>query len=158
QAERRHELHQPDETEVKCGIRQGVDMPGDRCAQHGHRGSATEAAAEIEDEIAAEKSVAHTGHRGVLTGRADKAKVDVLCNICPVSAHHSLGAGGGIMTAISRLLIAAVLIAVCNAVPAGAQVCNDFDQCTNPDMCTDGTCTGTPISGGTCDDGRECTT
>src|SRR4030095_10277472 len=94
----------------------------------------------------------------VLTGRGDKAKVDLLGNICPVSAHHSLGAGGGIMTAISRLLIAAIIVAVCSAVPAGAQVCNDFDECTNPDMCADGTCTGTPISGGTCDDGRECTT
>jgi hypothetical protein len=62
------------------------------------------------------------------------------------------------MMAISKLLIAAMFVAVCGAVPAGAQVCNDFDQCTNPDMCQDGTCAGTPISGGTCDDGRECTT
>jgi hypothetical protein len=56
-----------------------------------------------------------------------------------------------------RLLTAAVLASALWAVPLRAQVCNDFDACTNPDSCVDGSCTGTPISGGNCDDGNECT-
>src|SRR5262245_45332567 len=55
-------------------------------------------------------------------------------------------------------LVTAGLFALsCVATMSRAQVCNDFDQCTDQDMCSNGMCMGTPISGGTCDDGNECT-
>jgi outer membrane protein W len=44
------------------------------------------------------------------------------------------------------------------AAAARAQQCDDSDSCTNPDMCSDGMCVGTPQSGGSCDDGNPCTT
>jgi len=57
-----------------------------------------------------------------------------------------------------ELVTAAVLFAALGATPAArAQTCDDANICTNPDMCANGTCTGTPISGGTCDDGNPCT-
>lgn len=40
---------------------------------------------------------------------------------------------------------------------AEAQQCDDFQQCTASDMCVDGECTGTPLSGSGCDDGNPCT-
>lgn len=57
-----------------------------------------------------------------------------------------------------KLLTVMIVLAACfAAAPLSAQTCNDFEECTNPDMCADGECTGTPVSGGTCDDADECT-
>jgi len=59
---------------------------------------------------------------------------------------------------LGKLLTVAVFLAMCSAAPIEAQTCDDFDECTNLDMCADGVCTGTPISDATCDDGNACTT
>jgi hypothetical protein len=54
-------------------------------------------------------------------------------------------------------LFAAALVGA-SALPAIAQQCDDFNECTTNDMCSDGECTGTPRnSGGTCDDFDDCT-
>jgi hypothetical protein len=39
----------------------------------------------------------------------------------------------------------------------GAQTCDDFDQCTTNDMCSNGECSGTPTASGACDDFDDCT-
>ena len=41
--------------------------------------------------------------------------------------------------------------------PVRAQSCSDGNECTNPDACSDGTCSGAAIPGA-CDDGNPCTT
>ena len=56
--------------------------------------------------------------------------------------------------ATQAVIIGAVLSL---AVAAGAQNCDDFDGCTVNDMCSAGTCQGTPQSGGACDDFDDCT-
>ncbi len=53
--------------------------------------------------------------------------------------------------------LAAMGVALAVAAPAGAQQCDDFDECTRNDMCTVEGCMGTPASGGGCDDFNECT-
>ncbi|MEO8602917.1 MAG: hypothetical protein ABI629_10100 [bacterium] len=50
----------------------------------------------------------------------------------------------------------AALAAVLNTAAADAQLCDDSNVCTNPDMCADGNCTGSPVAGA-CDDGNVCT-
>jgi hypothetical protein len=57
---------------------------------------------------------------------------------------------------ICPLLCAVLVAAVLAAPPSWGQGCSDGNQCTGPDMCSDGTCTGTPIAG-ECDDGNPCT-
>lgn len=61
------------------------------------------------------------------------------------------------MTTTWKFLVVAAVVAMCGAMPVGAQTCNDSDECTNPDMCSNGMCVGTPSSGGSCDDGNACT-
>jgi hypothetical protein len=53
-------------------------------------------------------------------------------------------------------LAAAVLVGA-SAMPVAAQQCDDFEACTNNDMCSGGVCIGTPKTGGSCDDFNECT-
>lgn len=48
-------------------------------------------------------------------------------------------------------------VALAGAATARAQSCDDFDPCTKNDMCSDGTCMGTPGGTGSCDDGDDCT-
>ena len=38
-----------------------------------------------------------------------------------------------------------------------AQQCDDFNECTRNDMCSDGTCVGTSAAGESCDDFDDCT-
>ena len=57
---------------------------------------------------------------------------------------------------IWRLLCVATLAVVLASAQARAQSCSDGNECTNPDMCADGTCSGTVIPGA-CDDGNPCT-
>jgi hypothetical protein len=45
---------------------------------------------------------------------------------------------------------------VCCAAPLSAQSCDDGNVCTTSDTCSNGICTGTPVSG-SCDDGNPCT-
>ncbi len=54
--------------------------------------------------------------------------------------------------------LAAMGVALAAATSAVAQQCDDFNMCTQNDMCVAGQCTGTPVSSGTCDDFNECTT
>ena len=49
-----------------------------------------------------------------------------------------------------------VAIGLWTAAPMAAQTCDDGSFCTINDMCTTGTCTGTPV-GGSCDDFNPCT-
>src|SRR5262245_35744845 len=55
-----------------------------------------------------------------------------------------------------QLLCAAVVAAVLSTSSGWAQSCTDGNECTNPDMCSGGTCNGTPVAG-SCDDGNPCT-
>ena len=59
---------------------------------------------------------------------------------------------------IRWLGLVAMGVALAAVSGARAQTCDDFDGCTQNDMCSDGQCIGTPItSGGSCDDFNECT-
>ena len=51
--------------------------------------------------------------------------------------------------------LSAVVLA--GAAPVYAQQCDDGQDCTANDMCSDGVCIGTPQSSGSCDDFDECT-
>lgn len=55
-----------------------------------------------------------------------------------------------------QLLCAVIAATVLSAPATWAQSCSDGNECTNPDMCSDGTCNGTPVAGA-CDDGNPCT-
>ena len=59
-------------------------------------------------------------------------------------------------TWIRQLLCTAVVAMALASTPAHAQSCTDGNECTNPDMCSGGNCTGTPV-GGSCNDGNPCT-
>ncbi len=59
-------------------------------------------------------------------------------------------------TRIWQLLGAAVMAMTLASTPARAQSCSDGNECTTSDMCSDGSCTGTPVAG-SCDDGNPCT-
>jgi len=59
------------------------------------------------------------------------------------------------MRTLVGLAVATLLVVGPGA--AGAQQCDDFDQCTANDMCREGMCSGTPISSGGCDDYNDCT-
>ena len=59
-------------------------------------------------------------------------------------------------TRIWQLLCAVTVVVFFAAAPVRAQSCSDGNECTNPDVCNDGTCTGTPVAG-SCDDGNPCT-
>jgi MYXO-CTERM domain-containing protein len=59
-------------------------------------------------------------------------------------------------TWIRQLLCAAVVAIALASTPAHAQSCSDGNECTNPDMCSGGNCSGTPVAG-SCDDGNPCT-
>src|SRR5512139_1490889 len=58
---------------------------------------------------------------------------------------------------IGQLLCAVVVAVFLAAAPARAQSCSDGNECTNPDMCSNGECSGTAVNGGSCDDGNPCT-
>lgn len=57
---------------------------------------------------------------------------------------------------ISIALLAGVAVLV-GAPGMWGQACDDFDACTANDMCSGGTCIGTPQDGGPCDDLDDCT-
>ncbi len=57
-----------------------------------------------------------------------------------------------------RLLATTALAVALSSPPARAQSCDDFNECTTPDMCVDGACSGSMVSGGSCNDGNPCTT
>ncbi len=73
----------------------------------------------------------------------------------------SVGAESGPRQArwTAGLAAVAFLCTVFAAAPAHAVSCDDFDECTQNDMCQpDGECVGTPRPNGTaCDDGNPCT-
>lgn len=56
-----------------------------------------------------------------------------------------------------RLLSATALAVALSSTTAHAQSCDDFNECTMPDMCVDGACSGSMVSGGSCNDGNPCT-
>lgn len=58
---------------------------------------------------------------------------------------------------LHAIVVAIVLLLTVRCAPTRAQQCDDFDQCTASEMCSQGECVGTPISGGLCDDGNACT-
>jgi len=58
---------------------------------------------------------------------------------------------------IWRLLSVAALAVALSSSAARAQSCDDFNECTIPDMCAGGACSGTMVSGGSCNDGNPCT-
>ena len=56
-----------------------------------------------------------------------------------------------------RIVVPILSIFVALTTSAPAQQCEDFNQCTVKEMCSEGICTGTPSEGGSCDDGNDCT-
>lgn len=50
------------------------------------------------------------------------------------------------------------LTATTFAAAAESESCDDANPCTSGDACSDGTCTGAPLTGLSCDDGDACTT
>lgn len=56
----------------------------------------------------------------------------------------------------TRIVVCCVVALFVTGV-AEAQQCNDFQECTRNDMCTDGICMGTPATSGSCDDFNDCT-
>lgn len=55
-----------------------------------------------------------------------------------------------------QLLSAIVVAVVMGVATVHAQTCDDANVCTNPDMCSAGECSGTPVAGA-CNDGNPCT-
>jgi len=59
-------------------------------------------------------------------------------------------------TRTSYWLLAGIALMLWSAAPVRAQQCDDGNECTANDMCSDGTCSGSFRDGG-CDDGDACT-
>src|SRR5262245_32421444 len=54
-------------------------------------------------------------------------------------------------------LVSLLCVGVGSVPAARGQQCDDFDECTMNDMCSNGECNGSPQTGGSCDDGNPCT-
>src|SRR5262249_36517691 len=132
QPQRRGELHQADEAEMKRGAGQREHMPADRRAQHGHRRAATEPTAQIEDKVASQERAetqrrrdrkAHGNSRAFLWASWGKEKLTAaaIYSLLPTSFR---GVGGGVMGKGRGLLTAVVVVVLSSAVPALAQLPN----------------------------------
>jgi hypothetical protein len=73
----------------------------------------------------------------------------------PLDREHAACHGARIMPSMGNRLVT-IACALLLSSAGSAQQCDDFNECTANDMCSEGFCTGTLQPGG-CDDGDPCT-